>query len=114
MFLFLRSVPWAIKYYLYYTFEGNFEKITMFEVHHAWKPHDNSVFNVKQVYEKTSSNKYLNSNLSVNNIASYIFKHIFVAAIIPEDPCGRWTPMLFDTELCAIQSWKRVIWQYSS
>jgi hypothetical protein len=86
----------------------------MFEVHHAWKSHENSIFNIKHVYEKTSSNKYLNSSLSVNNIALYIFTHIFVAAIIPEDPCSRWTPILFDTVLCAIQSWKRVIWQYTT
>jgi hypothetical protein len=62
---------------------------------------------------KTSSNNRQNSCLSVDNLASYIFTQMCVSAIIPDELCGRCTSMFVDTELCAIQSWKHIIWQHT-
>jgi hypothetical protein len=95
------------------TFVRNFERKTIFEVYHSWLSQKNSVFNLKHVYYKTTSNIYQNSNLSVNYIASYIFTYIFVAAIDPYILCGGCTPMFVDKGLWAIQRWKWIKWQHS-
>jgi hypothetical protein len=95
------------------TFVCNFERITLFEEHHSLLAQMNSVFNIKHVYDKTTSKNQQILSLSVNIIASYILTQIFVVAIDLHKLCFSCTPMFVDRELWAIQSWKRMIWQYT-